>query len=271
MPIPASINDLSTTAGSNSPAGSESPSLIDDYLRTYASYIADLRDRTNNHTFGTGYIDGLLPTWNSSSSITVSPGTACIPSTGNNITAPFALTLSGLSLAANTWYYLYIYDNSGTAAIELVSTAPTAPYNGTARGKSGDLTRRFLCALRSNSGSGLLSFQADSTGIMRYRELLSAAPFRIVAGANQTVPTTVGTNSIVPPTTQTAVIIAVQSGSTAIFLGLPADAAAVFNRVAAATQVALVVILDSGRQFSFWNASAGGAATFDVAGYGMER
>lgn len=44
MPIPASINDLSTTAGSNSPAGSESPGLIDDYLRTYASYIAQLRD-----------------------------------------------------------------------------------------------------------------------------------------------------------------------------------------------------------------------------------
>lgn len=44
MPLPSSINDLSTTAGSNSPAGSESPSLIDDYLRTYASYIALLRD-----------------------------------------------------------------------------------------------------------------------------------------------------------------------------------------------------------------------------------
>lgn len=46
MPIPASIADLSQTAGSNSPAGSESPSLIDDYLRVYASYIALLRDRT---------------------------------------------------------------------------------------------------------------------------------------------------------------------------------------------------------------------------------
>lgn len=51
MPIPASINDLSTTAGSNSPAGSESPSLIDDYLRTYASYIAQLRDNAQNNAF----------------------------------------------------------------------------------------------------------------------------------------------------------------------------------------------------------------------------
>ena len=51
MPIPSSINDLSITAGSNSPAGSESPSLIDDYLRTYASYIALLRDAAQNGAF----------------------------------------------------------------------------------------------------------------------------------------------------------------------------------------------------------------------------
>lgn len=46
MPLPSSIADLSQTAGSNSPAGSESPSLIDDYLRTHASYIALLRDQS---------------------------------------------------------------------------------------------------------------------------------------------------------------------------------------------------------------------------------
>lgn len=45
MPVPGSINDLSTSAGSNFPAGSESPATIDDYLRTYAAFIAILRDR----------------------------------------------------------------------------------------------------------------------------------------------------------------------------------------------------------------------------------
>jgi len=44
MPLPSSINDLSQTAGSNSPPGSESPTTADDYLRTYASYIAQHRD-----------------------------------------------------------------------------------------------------------------------------------------------------------------------------------------------------------------------------------
>lgn len=48
MPLPSAISDLSQTAASNSPAGSESPNTADDYLRTYASYIAKLRD-------GSGY------------------------------------------------------------------------------------------------------------------------------------------------------------------------------------------------------------------------
>lgn len=44
MPVPSSISQLSQTAGSNSPAGSESPNTADDYLRTYAAYIAMHRD-----------------------------------------------------------------------------------------------------------------------------------------------------------------------------------------------------------------------------------
>jgi len=45
MPIPASINDLSTTASSNSPSGSESPGILDDIQRVHASFIATLRDQ----------------------------------------------------------------------------------------------------------------------------------------------------------------------------------------------------------------------------------
>lgn len=44
MPVPSSITDLSQTPGSNSPAGSESPALLDDYLRTAFAFIAQLRD-----------------------------------------------------------------------------------------------------------------------------------------------------------------------------------------------------------------------------------
>jgi len=48
MPVPSAIGDLSTTAASNSPAGSESLSGSngpDDYLRALSAFIATLRDR----------------------------------------------------------------------------------------------------------------------------------------------------------------------------------------------------------------------------------
>lgn len=45
MPVPASINDLSTTAASNSPGGGENPFPdLDNYLRAHAAFIAALRD-----------------------------------------------------------------------------------------------------------------------------------------------------------------------------------------------------------------------------------
>jgi hypothetical protein len=44
MPVPATINDLSTTESSNSPPGTETPRSADNYLRAHAAFIAQLRD-----------------------------------------------------------------------------------------------------------------------------------------------------------------------------------------------------------------------------------
>lgn len=72
MPVPASINDLSTTVASNSPSGSETPTDGDNYLRTFASFIALLRDLTNGTTAptlktptvtGTSVFSGSAVTW----------------------------------------------------------------------------------------------------------------------------------------------------------------------------------------------------------------
>jgi hypothetical protein len=42
MPTPTSINDLSTVAGSNYPAGTDSPIVLDDVQRAHASFIAQI-------------------------------------------------------------------------------------------------------------------------------------------------------------------------------------------------------------------------------------
>jgi len=44
MPTPTNINDLSLVAGSNYPAGTDSPAALDDVQRAHASFIALLRD-----------------------------------------------------------------------------------------------------------------------------------------------------------------------------------------------------------------------------------
>lgn len=81
MPVPASINDLSTSPGSNSPSGTESPATIDDYLRTHAAFIATLRDRfpslgdvTVDDLTITGFIqEGISALSGSTPSITATP------------------------------------------------------------------------------------------------------------------------------------------------------------------------------------------------------
>ena len=61
MPVPASINDLSTTAASNSPGGGENPFPdLDNYLRAHASFIAFLRDNKLNLSAVSSFILTLL-------------------------------------------------------------------------------------------------------------------------------------------------------------------------------------------------------------------
>jgi hypothetical protein len=55
MPVPATIDDLSTTAGDNSPSGSETPKDGDNYLRTLGAFIALLRDKLDG-TSNTGTV-----------------------------------------------------------------------------------------------------------------------------------------------------------------------------------------------------------------------
>ena len=44
MPVPLNISELSTTPGSNSPSGSDSPSVLDDHQRTAYAFIKTLSD-----------------------------------------------------------------------------------------------------------------------------------------------------------------------------------------------------------------------------------
>lgn len=67
MPVPASINDLSITAASNYPAGTENP-FPDSakYIRAHAAFIAQLRDGKLNASAVSAFILTLLDDANAS-------------------------------------------------------------------------------------------------------------------------------------------------------------------------------------------------------------
>lgn len=50
MPVPANISNLSTTAGSNPPTGSETPQEGDNHLRAAYSFIRQISDRIDGTT-----------------------------------------------------------------------------------------------------------------------------------------------------------------------------------------------------------------------------
>lgn len=149
MPIPASINDLSTTAGSNSPAGSESPALIDDYLRTYASYIAQLRDGYAEFGHGQCRLSVASPT-----SLLLSPrnGRNMIVN-GLRLQIPQAgITLSNTGLAPNTLYYAYLSGTTASPALNLSTTSHVTGVNGV-EVKIGDATQTLVGMIFTSGSS----------------------------------------------------------------------------------------------------------------------
>ncbi|WP_256574792.1 hypothetical protein [Pseudomonas sp. B15(2017)] len=214
-----------------------------------------------------GYIDGLNPIWNSSNSISVDSGAAFIPGLAKTLKVSAPLTLSGLTLAANTWYYLYLFETTGVATIELVTTAPSAPYFGTARTKTGDSSRRFIAAVRCGA-SGLRPFLL-SGGALIYTE--DASTTLALSGGTATSATSVSCSSFIPPTTQRCILTLYgpPSGGTLIvgyantieILSCPAG-----TRYQADTLCSVVQTVN----YRHVTAVTGGSS-IGVRGYGLER
>ena len=111
-----------------------------------------------------------------------------------------ALTINP-SLSASTWYYCYVYDNSGTPAGECVTTAPAAAWFGTARSKTSDTSRRYVGAIRTNGSSQLYTFYHNpQSGYVQWLEDTTASPFRVASGLTATTETSVDCTAVAPAT-----------------------------------------------------------------------
>lgn len=149
------------------------------------------------------YIGGLKMVWNSATSISVTTGSAYIASLGRLCLVNSTLTLSSLSLTASTWYHLYLFENSGTPTLECVTTAPAAPYYGTARAKTSDTTRRYVGSVKTDGSGNIYKF-ANSAGAVMYQENVIPAPFQVLNNGAATTPTNVDLSAVVPVTSTLA-------------------------------------------------------------------
>lgn len=102
----------------------------------------------HNHAKPKDHILGANHVWDSATGYHVKPGEAMV--NGALLSWSTNISVAGLVLTANTLYHIYLFNNAGTPAIETSTVAPSAPYFGTARSKSGDVSRRYIGSMRTD-------------------------------------------------------------------------------------------------------------------------
>lgn len=150
-------------------------------------------------------IAGLQMQWVSASAITIATGGAFIESLGRVYEVPTAIALTGLTtLTASTLYHVYLYDNAGTPAAEVVTTAPATAYFASARSKTSDTTRRYLGSVYVNASQQISAFQHHAeSGLVVYRNASGSTPsLRILNGGTATTNTAVACSAFVPTTSR---------------------------------------------------------------------
>jgi hypothetical protein len=99
MPVPTTIDDLSTTAASNSPAGSDTPADGDNFIRALSAFVAILRDKLDG-TSASGTLT--TPVFSGTPTGTVTSGTYTPTLTNTtNISASTSATCQYIRVGAS--------------------------------------------------------------------------------------------------------------------------------------------------------------------------
>lgn len=220
-----------------------------------------------------GVIVGLLMERVSGNSLRVTSGSAHVPSLGAALQLPAAVTKSGLTLSASTWYHVYLFAGTPSADIEISTTAPTAAYFGTARAKTGDTSRRYLGSFVTDGGGNIRNF-IHTNGAVRYIDYAQSTPFRVLASGVATTATSVSCSAIVPMTAVGVMVNTTNSESaTGVFAQINYPGGGIQQFFGRNAIVTAHVAVNSSQQFTYnlTGTSTGGAFFCDVMGYTFER
>lgn len=153
-----------------------------------------------------GYINGMIIEWVSASSIRVTSGVCAIPGVAT-LTFAAAVTKAGISLGASTWGHIYAFLNGSTPDIEVVTTAPSSPYSGKARNKTGDTSRRYIGSVLTDASGAIHRFIMGADGTFAYTNPSgSATPFRVLSNKQTAAEVAVSLSSVLPPTADAVVL-----------------------------------------------------------------
>lgn len=182
---------------------------------------------TINRKVAADYITGLQLQWVSANALTVSAGAAYIPGSSSVVTALTAIAKTGLVLAANSKFHVYLYDNAGTPDIEIVATAPSAKTFGNVRTKTGDTSRRYIGSIFTGAANTIYRFKHLGQRIF-YLVNFAAAPFEVLTNATAVVSTAVSFAGCVPETAVSAqvIMLATHTNAASVFVN-DADVGAV--------------------------------------------
>lgn len=103
--------------------------------------------------------------------------------------APGSLPLA----SANTWYYVYAYNNAGSVALQVSTDPPDASLTWKV---SGDGTHRYIGTFRTDGSGNPIAFESDGGAYLWRTALASRQP---LAAGNATSPTDVSCASYAPP------------------------------------------------------------------------
>lgn len=225
-----------------------------------------------------GYIDGMTMQWVSGTSLTVTSGTCYIPSVGSNVNFPAAINKAGLALSASTFYHVYAFLNSGVPDIEIVTTAPSSPYNGSARTKTGDTTRRYIGSVLTDGSSAIFNFMQPEENRVIYRTPSGAAPQAVLSTGVATVATSVSCALVVPTTATTATITFINNANAGSnmrvleSLGTYGATGSLYG-VTAGVAISADMPLNASQQFQYYmtTAPSAGGGNAQVTGYTFGR
>lgn len=197
--------------------------------------------------------------------LSIGPGVCYLPTpngTGRMATDN-ATTVTLQQPSANTWQHVYAYlsDDVGTVGLEASTTPPSVTYQGTARTKNGDATRRYLGSVYVGSDSKIVPFVHTAPGAQG-NEITYTAPYgvngtpAITLLALVTTPTTYDCSTFVPVNVRRMLVQLDNTATSRVYIGnsemgATLSASAYLVTVNAGNTDYMDILLDSNRAFQY--------------------